>query len=78
MTAPTSTLLPGRIRNILVLTRHTNEKIMIGDDITLVVISIQGDKVQLGIDAPKYVTVHRREVYDAIQQQKGAGRGTQE
>jgi carbon storage regulator len=55
-------------RNImLVLSRKKNESIVINDDITLVVIEIRGDKVRLGIEAPKSVEVHRREVYEAIQ-----------
>jgi carbon storage regulator len=52
---------------MLVLSRKKNESIMIGDDITLVVVEIRGDKVRLGIEAPAEIPVHRREVYDAIQ-----------
>jgi carbon storage regulator len=55
---------------MLVLSRKKNESIIINDDITLTVVEIRGDKVRLGIDAPKEVSVHRREVYDAIQSQK--------
>lgn len=51
---------------MLVLSRKQDEKIIIGDSITLMVVSINGDKVRLGIDAPKNVTIHREEVYDAI------------
>ncbi len=51
---------------MLVLSRKQDEKIMIGDSITLMVISIQGDKVRLGIEAPKNVSIHREEVYQAI------------
>ena len=54
---------------MLVLSRKKDEKIIIGDKITIMVIEIRGDKVRLGIDAPKDVTVHRREVYEAIQNQ---------
>ncbi|MEM9703449.1 MAG: carbon storage regulator CsrA, partial [Planctomycetota bacterium] len=46
--------------------RKKDEKIIIGDQITLMVIEIRGDKVRLGIDAPKDVSVHREEVYQAI------------
>ena len=53
---------------MLVLSRKKNETIIINDKITVTVIEIRGDKVRLGIDAPKDVTVHRREVYEAIQQ----------
>ena len=55
---------------MLVLSRKQDEKIMIGDDITLMVISIQGDKVRLGIDAPKEVSIHREEVYKAIMEER--------
>ena len=54
---------------MLVLSRKKDEKIIIGDEITLMVIDIRHDKVRLGIEAPKHVTVHREEVYDAIRQQ---------
>ena len=55
---------------MLVLTRKRKEEIRINDDITIVVVEIRGDKVRLGIDAPKDVTIHRQEVYDAIQRAK--------
>jgi carbon storage regulator len=51
---------------MLVLSRKKDEKIVIGDNITLMVIEIRGDKVRLGIEAPKDVSVHRQEVYEAI------------
>ena len=51
---------------MLVLSRKQDEKIIIGDSITLMVVSIQGDKVRLGIEAPKDVSIHREEVYRAI------------
>ena len=54
---------------MLVLSRKQDEKIIIGDSITLMVISIQGDKVRLGIEAPKHVSIHREEVYQAIQRE---------
>jgi len=53
-------------RAMLVLSRKKNESIIINDDITVVVVEIRGDKVRLGIEAPKEVPVHRREVFDAI------------
>ena len=58
---------------MLVLSRKQDEKIMIGDSITLMVISIQGDKVRLGIEAPKHVSIHREEVYQAIQRSRATG-----
>ena len=54
---------------MLVLSRKKNESIIISDNITVTVIEIRGDKVRLGIEAPKDVTVHRREVYEAIHAQ---------
>jgi carbon storage regulator len=55
---------------MLVLSRKTDEKIVVGDDIFVTVIEIRGDKVRLGIQAPSDVAVHRQEVYDAIQRDK--------
>jgi carbon storage regulator len=52
---------------MLVLSRKKNESIVINDSISVVVVEIRGDKVRLGIDAPKDVVVHRKEVYEAIQ-----------
>lgn len=51
---------------MLVLSRKKNESIVINDDITIVIVEIRGDKVRLGVEAPKEIPVHRREVYDAI------------
>lgn len=51
---------------MLVLSRKKNESIVINNDIKIVVVEIRGDKVRLGVEAPKEVPVHRREVYEAI------------
>lgn len=51
---------------MLVLSRQRDETIMIGDDIEITVVDIRGDKVRLGINAPRTVQVHRKEVYEAI------------
>ncbi|MDR1052689.1 MAG: carbon storage regulator CsrA [Planctomycetaceae bacterium] len=51
---------------MLVLSRKRNESVVINDNITIVVVDVRGDKVRLGIDAPKNVPVHRKEIYDAI------------
>ena len=53
---------------MLVLSRKKNESIVIDDKITIIIVDIRGDKVRLGIDAPKDVTVHRQEVFEAIQE----------
>ena len=55
---------------MLVLSRKKNESIVINDNITIVVVEIREDKVRLGVEAPKEVPVHRREVYDAIQRER--------
>jgi carbon storage regulator len=60
---------------MLVLSRKKDEKIIIGDKITIMVIEIRGDKVRLGIDAPKEITVHRQEVYEAIKKEHEEGTG---
>ena len=57
---------------MLVLTRKTNQSIMIGDNIEVTVVDIRGDKVRLGINAPKEISVHRKEVYDAIRRENKA------
>ena len=54
---------------MLVLSRHRDESIMIGDDIVVTIVDIRGDKVRLGINAPQDVPVHRQEVYEAIQRE---------
>jgi len=56
---------------MLVLSRKKDESIVINDDITIVVVEIRGDKVRLGIEAPKEVPVHRREVFEAIVEPTG-------
>jgi len=54
---------------MLVLSRQRDETIMIGDEIEITIVDIRGDKVRLGINAPRTVQVHRKEVYDAIQRE---------
>jgi carbon storage regulator len=54
---------------MLVLSRQRDETIMIGDDIEITVVDIRGDKVRLGINAPRLVQVHRKEVYEAIKRE---------
>ncbi|AGE23700.1 carbon storage regulator [Geobacillus sp. GHH01] len=57
---------------MLVLTRKIKEAIQIGDDIEITVLAIQGDQVKLGINAPKQIDIHRKEVYLAIQAENNA------
>jgi carbon storage regulator len=57
---------------MLILSRKINEKIMIGDDVSVSIIEIRGDQVRLGVDAPKNVKVYRQEVFDAIKAENKA------
>jgi carbon storage regulator len=54
---------------MLVLTRHANQSIMIGQDVVVTVLEVRGDQVRLGIQAPRHVEVHREEVFTALQKQ---------
>jgi carbon storage regulator len=55
---------------MLVLSRQKNESIIIGDDVEITIVDVRGDKVRLGITAPKAISVHRKEIYEAIQREK--------
>ncbi|MDR1507765.1 MAG: carbon storage regulator CsrA [Treponema sp.] len=62
---------------MLILSRRINEKIMIGEDISVSIIEIRGDQVRIGVDAPKTVKVFRQEVFDAIKaENKAAAQST--
>ncbi|EQA45109.1 carbon storage regulator [Leptospira broomii serovar Hurstbridge str. 5399] len=61
---------------MLVLARRTNESIIIGDDIEIVIVDIKGDQVKIGVKAPKEVSVHRAEVYREIQAENRKAAGT--
>ena len=58
---------------MLVLTRKSNQSIMIGDDIEISVLSVMGEKVRIGIQAPRDIPVFRKEVYLEIQQERAGG-----
>lgn len=62
---------------MLVLSRTKDESIMIGDDVEITIVDVRGDKVRLGITAPKEIPVHRMEVYKAIQREKGEKQNTE-
>lgn len=66
--APTPVAYPATLAEggMIVLSRKKNESIVLNHEVTVVVVEIRGDKVRLGVEAPKEVPVHRREVYDAI------------
>jgi carbon storage regulator len=57
---------------MLVLSRCKDEEIVIGNEIRVMVIDVRGDNVRLGITAPRDVSIHRREVYDKIQEEQAA------
>ena len=59
---------------MLVLSRQSDQSIMIGDDIEIFVVEVRGDKVRLGINAPRHVPVHRKEVYDSLAHANRAAR----
>ena len=63
---------------MLVLSRKKDECIVINNDITIVVVEIRGDKVRLGIEAPKEVPVHRREIFEAIVRGRDTAEGAEE
>jgi len=55
---------------MLILTRRVGEKLMIGDDVIITILSLKGNQIRVGIDAPREVKVHRQEVFDRIQKEK--------
>ena len=63
---------------MLVLSRQRDESIMIGDNVEIIIVDVRGDKVRLGITAPKNIPVHRREIYDAIQREKDQNHNSKE
>ncbi len=56
---------------MLILTRRVGETLMIGDDVQVTVLAVKGNQVRIGVNAPKDVAVHREEIYDRIQREKG-------
>lgn len=62
---------------MLVLSRQRDETIMIGDEVEITVVDIRGDKVRLGINAPRTIQVHRKEVYEAIKRENAESANVQ-
>lgn len=61
---------------MLVLTRKLNQSIKIGDDIEVTILAIEGEQIKIGIEAPKNVEIHRKEIYLAIQEENNKAGNT--
>ena len=58
---------------MLILTRKVGESLIIGDDVSVVVLGVKGNQVRIGVDAPKSISVHREEIYNRIQEENSKG-----
>jgi carbon storage regulator len=56
---------------MLILTRRIGETLMVGDNVSITVLGVKGNQVRIGVNAPKEVSVHREEIYQRIQREKG-------
>lgn len=57
-------------QKMLILTRRVGEKLIIGDDVIVTILSLKGNQIRIGIDAPREIKVHRQEVYERIQKER--------
>jgi carbon storage regulator len=57
---------------MLILTRRVNESLMVGDDVTVTVLSVSGNQVRIGVNAPRHVPVHREEIYEKIKHEESS------
>ena len=55
---------------MLILTRRTNETLMVGDDVVVTVLAINGNQVRIGVKAPRHIPVHREEIYEKIKKEE--------
>ena len=60
---------------MLILTRRMNETLMVGDDVRVTVLGINGNQVRIGVKAPRHIPVHRKEIYDKIKKQESSDSG---
>ena len=60
---------------MLILTRRMNETLMVGDDVSVTVLAINGNQVRIGVKAPRHIPVHRKEIYDKIKKQESSDSG---
>lgn len=58
---------------MLILTRRVGETLMVGDEVSITVLGVKGNQVRIGVNAPKHIAVHREEIYQRIQNEKGNG-----
>ncbi len=63
---PAAAITDDRLNDMLILTRKVNESLIVGDNITITVLGVKGNQVRIGVDAPKDVSVHRKEIYQRI------------
>ena len=61
---------------MLILTRRVNETLMVGDDVRVTVLGINGNQVRLGVNAPRHIPVHRQEIYEKIKMEESSASGS--